>query len=237
MAHPDHLSEVGPPAGAEGSGAIAGTASTPVGAVLSAVFHLVCIVFLVAFGTMQGEADTTVTVELVRLAPEPQPEPQPQPKPQEQPQAPKPQPAPVARKTPRPSSPPLTAPARTAPVPLMTTPASAPVGEAAPASQPGAQAVPPVQAREADITDYQSLIRARIMRFSPQRVPFAGTVKVAFALDGHGQLLSRQIALGSGSAWLDRAALDAVERAAPFPPPPAGSSAGQRTFVIPFHFR
>lgn len=234
MAHPDHLSEVGPPARAEGSGAIAGTASTPVGAVLSAVFHLACIVFLVAFGTMQGEADTTVTVELVRLAPppEPQPEPQPQPQPQAQP-APNPQPAPVARKTPRPSPPPLAVPARKSPAPVMTTPAS----EAAPASQPESQAVPPVQAREADITDYQSLIRARIMRFSPQRVPFAGTVKVAFALDGRGQLLSRQIAVGSGSAWLDRAALDAVERAAPFPPPPAGSSAGQRTFVIPFHFR
>ena len=56
-----------------------------------------------------------------------------------------------------------------------------------------------------------------------------GTTVVAFSVLDGGGLAGVSIARSSGSAALDRAAVDMVRGAAPFPPPPAGA---QRSFSI-----
>jgi protein TonB len=48
-----------------------------------------------------------------------------------------------------------------------------------------------------------------------------GTATVAFTIGGGGQVSRVRIDRSSGSQHLDEAALSAVRRAAPFPPPPA----------------
>ena len=51
-------------------------------------------------------------------------------------------------------------------------------------------------------------------------------VAVSFQVDGHGNLINIGLAQSSGYRELDAAALEAVERAAPFPPPPSGGVTG-----------
>lgn len=65
----------------------------------------------------------------------------------------------------------------------------------------------------------------------------AGTAAVAFRIDAHGALASERVATSSGSAALDRAALELIRMAAPFPPPPSGSGDNERFFVVPVRFR
>ena len=50
-----------------------------------------------------------------------------------------------------------------------------------------------------------------------------GQAVVAFSIDDTGALTSIQIAISSGDAAVDTAALDYIRKAAPFPPPPPGA--------------
>lgn len=235
------ISEV-PPLRAEASGAIGTAAPTRVGAVLSCLLHGLAVLGFLAFGAMHGNAgapDPAVAVELIQLAaPPPTPEP-PQAAPQPQPE-PKPAPPQAAPRPKRLSTPPLPAPS----APSAALPAAAPVAEAAPGetaapSPPAAATVAaaPPGIRDEDLAAYQAMVWERVMAQRPARVRFGGLVRVRFALTPAGGLVSAEIAQSSGSAFLDRTALDAVDRAAPFPPPPAAAGPDQRTFVIPFHFR
>jgi protein TonB len=52
-----------------------------------------------------------------------------------------------------------------------------------------------------------------------------------------GQLLDRAVLQSSGVPQLDRAAITALERAAPFPPLPPELSSTPLTFTVPFRFR
>ena len=61
-----------------------------------------------------------------------------------------------------------------------------------------------------------------------------GATVVAFRVAGSGGLAGLSVARSSGSAALDRAALRVVQRAAPFPAPPAGA---QRSFSIKIEAR
>ena len=56
-----------------------------------------------------------------------------------------------------------------------------------------------------------------------------GAAVVAFSIAGSGGLSGVSLARSSGSAALDRAAIQVVQRAAPFPAPPAGA---QRSYSI-----
>lgn len=51
-------------------------------------------------------------------------------------------------------------------------------------------------------------------------------VSVAFQVDGDGNLVGAGVTRSSGYPQIDLAALQAVERAAPFPPPPSGAMTG-----------
>jgi TonB family protein len=63
-----------------------------------------------------------------------------------------------------------------------------------------------------------------------------GIVKIAFAVDDDGALAFARVAKTSGDQKLDGAALDAVKRIK-LPAPPAGMTASQRTYEIPYNFR
>ncbi len=64
-----------------------------------------------------------------------------------------------------------------------------------------------------------------------------GTVLVAFAITRGGGLLSARVTRGSGDPALDAAATSLIERAAPFPAPPAGAAAKDLSFTVPIRFK
>jgi len=84
---------------------------------------------------------------------------------------------------------------------------------------------------------YAGIVRARIARNRPSGRGRRGTAVVRFAISRSGGLRYVRLSRSSGNGTLDRAAVSSVRRAAPFPRPPRGMSAGQRTFSIPFRFR
>jgi periplasmic protein TonB len=63
----------------------------------------------------------------------------------------------------------------------------------------------------------------------------SGTVRISVTIDRNGRLLSHRVVGSSGSSMLDRAALDIVQRAQPFPRFPASMSQAQMVEVIPLH--
>lgn len=219
---------------------------------LSATLHvLVALAWLIAPTPKRDLGAGAMTVQLLVEAP-PQPEPpapeppkaeppkpepaKPQPPPEPKPVAAKPAPSP--KPAPRtPAAPPVPAAATTA-----ASEAAQPVmnGEPTPANIESAPAAPAVavgtpNARAVERDDYLRMVWSRIMRYRPEKVPFAGTTRLRFTLTADGALVDVGVALSSGSGLLDRAALDAVRRAAPFPSPPL--SADGLTFEIPFQFR
>jgi periplasmic protein TonB len=63
-----------------------------------------------------------------------------------------------------------------------------------------------------------------------------GTTKIDFAIDRAGRLTDIGIAESSGHPELDQAAVDALARAQPFPPPPAELPGETFRFTVPFVF-
>lgn len=62
-------------------------------------------------------------------------------------------------------------------------------------------------------------------------------VAVAFQVDGHGSLVGIGLTQSSGYPEVDAAAIDAVRRAAPFPPPPSGGLTGMIARLNAAHAR
>ena len=79
-------------------------------------------------------------------------------------------------------------------------------------------------------------IARALAKSRPRRIRATGTVMVAFTLSLDGALKSVRVRTSSGNSRIDRAATRAVRRAK-FPRPPRGATLGQRSFVIPYHFR
>lgn len=224
-------------------------AGHPRAVAFSAALHLLlAAAWMIAPPPSRDLGAEAMTVELLAEAAKPEPAPptpepaKPEPpKPEAKPEPPKPAPKPMpkpipAARAPTPTPAPIpatsTATAREAAAqPVMSAAEAPPAAEAAPAAN--AVAAPPIASRTAERDDYLRMVWSRIMRFRPERVPFAGTTRLRFTLAADGALLTVDIAESSGSGLLDRAALDAVRRAAPFPPPPADAL----TFEIPFQFR
>jgi TonB family protein len=84
---------------------------------------------------------------------------------------------------------------------------------------------------------YAARVRAKVARHKPSGRGHRGIARVAFGVSGSGRLRYARLAKSSGNSALDRAAVSAVRRAAPFGAPPAGASAAQLRFTIPFYFR
>jgi TonB family protein len=64
-----------------------------------------------------------------------------------------------------------------------------------------------------------------------------GDILLQFTIAPSGRLLDRAVIQSSGIPELDRAALAALERSAPFRPIPADLGSGPLSFTIPFQFR
>ncbi len=160
------------------------------------------------------------------------------------------QPERPVRRTPIPvSASPVPAPATT---PVTTaaarpeTSAEAPQGQAdgRPTAWPAAAPAVPAQpsadsARSADdaLRSYAKAIWLHIEQREPRRLRSPGTAIVTFSLATDGGLLAAEITRSSGLEPVDRAAIEAVHDAAPFPPPPPGVSQAQLTFALPFNVR
>lgn len=82
-------------------------------------------------------------------------------------------------------------------------------------------------------SNYPGLVNQHLARVRRPSLNRRGTVRISFKLTASGGLASLSVGRSSGSARVDRAGLDMVRRAAPFPRPPAGAS---RSFSIPIAF-
>ncbi len=78
-------------------------------------------------------------------------------------------------------------------------------------------------------SNYDGLVMNRIARAKRKEVDAPGSVTVSFKINNKGGLSSVAIVKKSGSNALDRAAVKQIQRAAPFPKPPAGA---RQSFTI-----
>lgn len=90
------------------------------------------------------------------------------------------------------------------------------------------------QAGNAAASNYPGKVYAKIRRTRQRSAGGRGTVRVSFSIAGNGGLAGISVAASSGTAAVDRAAVDHIRRAAPFPAPPPGA---QTQFVIPIEIR
>lgn len=94
-----------------------------------------------------------------------------------------------------------------------------------------------ISASRGKVRNYSARVRARIARKRPPGHGVSGTAIVAFAISRSGGVRYARIHRSSGYAVLDRAALSAIRRAAPFPSPPKGMTLRQLSYTIPFRFK
>ena len=84
-------------------------------------------------------------------------------------------------------------------------------------------------AGNAAASNYPGLVMRKLSRSGKPRVNARGTAVIAFSIAPNGGLSSVSLARSSGTAALDRAALQLVRAAGPFPKPPAGA---RRSFSV-----
>ncbi|MPZ40098.1 MAG: TonB family protein [Rhizobiales bacterium] len=125
----------------------------------------------------------------------------------------------------------MPAPETTAPPPM---PEVAP-GEVAAAEVQG----PPNIDRSNAIPTWRSSVAAlleRNKRYPADAKNDRGIAQVAFSIDRRGRVMSSRVVKTSGSAALDRAAIDMVRRAQPFPPPPTALPGVEVSLTVPVRF-
>ncbi|WP_111734571.1 energy transducer TonB family protein [Roseovarius amoyensis] len=101
--------------------------------------------------------------------------------------------------------------------------------ETAQQQQAGPARTAAARSGNAAVTNYPGQVMRRIQRTRRERVNVRRAAQVSFTIAPNGGLAAVGIARSSGSAQLDRVALQQIRRAAPFPPPPAGA---QRSFTL-----
>ncbi|MGK0674668.1 MAG: TonB family protein [Halothiobacillaceae bacterium] len=159
-----------------------------------------------------------------------------------------PKPAPVQ---PRPAKAPPSKPAVSASAPVRAQPVeSAPAAEvpvAIPSPAPTPLVPPPaaqpvIPAPDPALEDgYRTRVRQAIDKHKhyprvARRLELEGRVVVAFTVEADGRLAGVRVVESSGSELLDEAALEAVRKAAPFPPFPDGVERRQWGFTLPLLF-
>jgi periplasmic protein TonB len=104
------------------------------------------------------------------------------------------------------------------------------------APNPGQQSEGAETGRASWLSEFIAHMR-RFNTYSASGSKESGTVRVGVTIDRNGRLLSHRVVGSSGSSTLDRAALDIVQRAQPFPRFPASMSQAQMVEVIPLHLQ
>ena len=89
-------------------------------------------------------------------------------------------------------------------------------------TQSNAKSATSQKAGNAARSNYAGKINRKITRVRRPKTRDVGTVKVTFKIAPNGQLAAARVSKSSGNAALDKAALDLIRRAAPFPKPPFG---------------
>jgi protein TonB len=92
----------------------------------------------------------------------------------------------------------------------------------------------------AAVATWQRLLVAQLerhKRYPPHAQGKVGEARLAFSIDRGGHVVASRIVHSSGSDALDDEALALIKRAAPLPPPPAGISDDQLSFVVPIRYR
>ena len=87
------------------------------------------------------------------------------------------------------------------------------------------------------IASWRSSLLAHLNRYKhfPEGARPA-VVRVAFAIDGQGRVLSARLAQSSGDAILDAEAVAMIRRASPVPTPPAGMTTGAISLTVPVRY-
>jgi periplasmic protein TonB len=83
---------------------------------------------------------------------------------------------------------------------------------------------------------YDTKVWAVLARHKP-RAGQSGSTMVTFGIGTSGMLRYVRVSRTSGNARLDQMALATVRNTAPFPPPPAGLSAGSLSYTLRIYFR
>jgi protein TonB len=157
---------------------------------------------------------TPVQPEPVVAAP-PKVEPKPEPKPA------KPQPVREVKQ-----------PTKKPPAPRTTAPPKA--ERAGPETQSTATGASAAAAR----ANYASMLNAHLARFKQAlSANDVGTAYVQFTVSRNGRLTARGLSRSSGSAVIDRAALDLLQRAQPLPPFPPDMPESSKGFSVPIRYR
>jgi protein TonB len=125
------------------------------------------------------------------------------------------------------------------PVPTTTAPPPAPTQTAVvPAAPVQTRATSKVSTAIPSWTSQLVAVLERNKRYPPaaQARREQGIAHVFFALDRQGHLLESRIVRSSGAAILDEEALALVQRAQPFPPPPAELTGPRVALTVPIRF-
>jgi protein TonB len=103
------------------------------------------------------------------------------------------------------------------------------------------EAKAPPKVSPAIVRKWQMTINTRLNQF--KRYPHQararahqGTVRVAFVLDSAGHVVSAHVVKSSGSSILDQETLDLLDRAQPFPIPPAGAGSRDLFLEVPISY-
>ncbi len=211
-----------------------------VGLVLSALLHLGAVAaFLIGRVELfaQPATERSVPVKLAMFQAQPPPpalqaEPVPEPPPPPKPEVPKPKPKPKAERKPEPR--PVVkepAPVPSEPPIAAVQPVSAPAAEQLQVASAEPQPMPPVSVNTKERDRYLSQLMGHIERHkfyppSARRRGMQGTVKVSFVLLENGEI--RDLAVNGSHTILERAAAEAMRKAAPLPRPPASVSCPHR---------
>lgn len=96
-------------------------------------------------------------------------------------------------------------------------------------------------AGNAAVSNYPGQVASRLRRAlrypaEARRERLRGEVHVSFTVDRSGGVGSVRVARSSGSSVLDKAAVETVRRAAPFPPIPDGAGRSSWPFTVPLAF-
>jgi protein TonB len=154
---------------------------------------------------------------------------------QKEPQAAKPDDAPIPQETG--AAKPQRRGADAPKVPAAEEQKPAPAASAAAEALDAQQAAPALAARRDRLwSRYQSELYAALQRHKVH-VAKAGDVLLKITIAPSGKLLNSAITQSSSVPELDRAALAALERSAPFPPIPPEVSSSPLTLAVPFRFR